>query len=133
MTKIQHIIRVAVGFAILMLALKLGNLASIWIPLPGPLIGMLLLACFLAAHEGAAAQAVIACGTLMLRYFAFFFIPAGVGVMVYLHQLRTAWFAVSVSLIFSSLLSLLATALTMHFLMNRKRAGAPPLQATAHD
>ena len=49
---------------------------------------MVLLACFLGVHEGAAARAVIACGTLMLRYFAFFFIPAGVGVMVYLHQLR---------------------------------------------
>jgi holin-like protein len=133
MTNVQHMIRIAFGFGILMVALKLGNLAAIWIPLPGPLIGMVLLACFLAIHEGAAARAVIACGNLMLRYFAFFFIPAGVGVMVYLSQLRTAWFAVSVSLIFSSLLSLIATALTMQFLMNRKRAGAAPVQATAHD
>jgi holin-like protein len=126
MTYLHRTIEIAFGFAILMVALRLGTLAAIWIPLPGPLIGMVLLAIFLAVSEGATARAVIACGNLMLRYFAFFFIPAGVGVMVYLSQLRTAWFAVSVSLILSSLLSLVATALTMHFLMNRKRAGMAP-------
>lgn len=129
MTDPRHILNIVFGFVILVAVLKLGNLAAHWIPLPGSLIGMVLLAFLLGVHDGPAARAVIACGTLLLRYFAFFFIPAGVGVMVYLHQLRADWFAIAASLILSSLVSLVATALTMHFLVKRNRAA--PLEQNA--
>ena len=52
----------ATGFGILLAMLGLGNLAAKFLPLPGPLLGMVLLFLFLTVHKGAAAQAVIACG-----------------------------------------------------------------------
>jgi holin-like protein len=117
----------AAGFAILLAMLWLGNQAAKFLPLPGPLLGMVLLFLFLTLHKGAAAKAVIACGELFLKHYAFFFIPAGVGVMVNIHELRGSMLGVVASLVLSSLLSLIVTAVTMHVLINRRRGrkGAP--------
>ena len=117
-------LRQAAGFGILLVMLGLGNLAARFLPLPGPLLGMVLLFLFLTVHKGAAAQAVIACGEHFLKHFAFFFIPAGVGLMVNIHQLRGSMFGVVASLVLSSLLSLIVTGVTMHVLMNRRDAAA---------
>jgi holin-like protein len=132
MTYVHHTIRIALGFGILLVMLWIGNWATKWVPVPGSLIGMVLLACFLAVNQGVLARAVTACGEIMLRYFAFFFVPAGVGVMVHLHELRANWFAVVVSLVVSSLLSLVGAALTMNVLMKRNRTGTNLEQGTSH-
>jgi holin-like protein len=115
----------AAGFAILLVMLWLGNLAAKFLPLPGPLVGMVLLFLFLTVHKGAAAQAVMACGEHFLKHYAFFFIPAGVGVMADIHQLRGNMLGVVASLVLSSLLSLIVTAVTMQILIRRRRATAP--------
>jgi holin-like protein len=117
-------LRLATGFGILLAMLGLGNLAAKFLPLPGPLLGMVLLFLFLNFHKGAAAQAVFACGEHLLKHYAFFFIPAGVGVMVYIHQLRGSLLAIGASLVLSSLLSLIATAVTMNVFINRRDAAA---------
>jgi holin-like protein len=116
-------LRLAAGFAILLVMLWLGNLAAKLVPLPGPLVGMVLLFLFLTIHRGAAAQAVITCGEHFLKHYAFFFIPAGVGVMVHIHQLRGSMLGVIASLVISSLLSLIVTAVTMQLLIKRRRGG----------
>ena len=115
-------LRLAAGFAILLGMLWLGNRAAQFLPLPGPLVGMVLLFVFLTLHQGAAARAVIACGEHFLKHYAFFFIPAGVGVMANIHQLRGSLLGIVASLVLSSLLSLVVTAVTMHVLLNRRRA-----------
>ena len=114
-------LRFAAGFAILLVMLWLGNVAAQFLPLPGPLVGMLLLFVFLTLHKGAAAQAAIACGEQFLKHYAFFFIPAGVGVMVNIQQLRGSLLGIAASLVLSSLLCLIVTAVTMHVLINRHR------------
>jgi holin-like protein len=114
-------LRLAAGFAILLVMLWVGNLAAKFLPLPGPLLGMVLLFVFLTVHQGAAAKAVIACGEHFLKHYAFFFIPAGVGVMVHVHQLQGSMLGVVASLVLSSLLSLIVTAVTMQVLIKRRR------------
>jgi holin-like protein len=121
---LQTVLRLAAGFGILLAALWLGNLAAKFLPLPGPLLGMVLLFLFLTVHKGAAAQAVIACGEHFLKHYAFFFIPAGVGLMVNIHELRGSLLGVVASLVLSSLLSLIVTGVTMQILMNRRRGAA---------
>jgi holin-like protein len=64
-----------------------------------------------------------------LKHYAFFFIPAGVGVMADIHQLRGSLLGIVASLVLSSLLSLVVTAVTMHVLLNRRRAS---WKATLH-
>jgi holin-like protein len=123
MRVVNTALRLAAGFAILLVMLWLGNLAAKFLPLPGPLVGMVLLFLFLTVHKGAAAQAVIACGEHFLKHYAFFFIPAGVGVMVHIHQLRGSMLGVVASLMISSLLSLIVTAVTMQLLIKRRLSG----------
>ena len=125
-------LRLAAGFAILLVMLWLGNLAAKFLPLPGPLLGMVLLFVFLSVSKGTAAQAVIACGEHFLKHYAFFFIPAGVGVMVNIHQLQGSMLGVVASLVLSSLLSLIVTAVTMQLLIKRRRGATASSGGTFH-
>jgi len=110
--------RFLLGFAILLAALFLGDLAARFLPVPGSLIGMVLLFVFLTFHHGAAARAVTVSGDFFLKYLAFFFVPAGVGVIVHATDLGAHWFAVAASLLISSALSLIATAYVMKLLVS---------------
>ena len=88
MRRLGELGRFLVGFGILCLALAGGNLVSAWVPLPGPLIGMVALFAFLTLCQNPLTRAVIVCGEVFLRYYAFFFVPAGVGLMVHFSALR---------------------------------------------
>jgi holin-like protein len=113
--------RVAAGFLILLGFNWAGTYLSelLALPLPGPLVGMVALTAFLALHKGPAAGAVIACGERMLRHYALFFIPAGVGVMTRFGALWPQFAALAVALVGSSLLSLVVTSLVMRALLRR--------------
>lgn len=114
--------QIGAGFLILLGVGWLGGkaAAALALPLPGPLIGMLALTAFLALNRGPAARAVIACGERLLRHYALFFIPAGVGVMTEWATLRPDFLALALSLVGSSLLSLVATALVMRAVLARR-------------
>lgn len=86
-----------------------GEAASRWlrVPLPGPVIGMLLLLGALALRPRWAAWLTRA-GDLLLRNMALFFVPAGVGVVTELHALQTEWLPVCAALVGSTLVGLLA-------------------------
>jgi holin-like protein len=88
------------------------------LPLPGPVIGMFLLALVLlvrgddsVADEpsqlGRTANALIANMGLL-------FVPAGVGVIAELGVLRQNWFPILVGLLVSTVLSLVVTGFVMH-------------------
>jgi len=83
-----------VGIAILLACQVSGELlaSALRIPLPGPVLGMALLA---------------------LKAMPLFFIPAGVGVLTLSETLRTAWLPITGALLGSTLLALLVTALFM--------------------
>ncbi len=82
-------------------------------PLPGPLMGMLLLAFWLAIDRKKQHPALEKTADGLLRLFALFFVPAGVGVLANLDVLRTAWLPISLGLVGSTLTTLTVTASLM--------------------
>lgn len=93
---------------------------SLDLPVPGPVVGMLLLLLSLIIKKPFATQ-LEKPTELLLSHLSLLFIPAGVGVMVHLVRLKEEWLAISVALIVSTVLGLLVTAWTMmaiHKLLN---------------
>lgn len=85
---------------------------TLGLPVPGPVVGMLLLLLNLIIKPPFATQLEAPTG-LLLSHLSLLFIPAGVGVMVHLARLQHEWLAISVALMISTILGLLVTAWSM--------------------
>ncbi len=99
------------------------------LPIPGPVIGMLLLFLFLQARP-LLAQRMKDTSLTLLSHLSLLFVPAGVGIMLYLDRVRSEWLAISVSLLVSTAGAILVAAVTMRFVdrlvqARRQRRGAP--------
>jgi holin-like protein len=99
------------------------------LPVPGPVIGMLLLFAVLVARNATPDYLREGAGNL-LTHLSLLFVPAGVGVMTHLDRIRAEFAPIAVSLVASTALTIAVTAL---ILKHRKRlpdvtgaAGAPP-------
>ena len=125
------------GFAILLLCQLLGEVTvrGLGLPLPGPVVGLVLLVAGLAVarrHRGddravaeTAALGRVADG--LLAALALLFVPAGVGVVQYLGLIGAEGVAIVVALVVSTLLTLAATAAA--FLAIRRLIGAADEEA----
>lgn len=82
------------------------------LPVPGPVLGMVLLFAGLLLRGGVPQAMQTAAGTL-LSHFSLLFVPAGVGIMLHLGRLRDAWLAIGVALIASTLVAVAVTAIAM--------------------
>jgi holin-like protein len=82
------------------------------LPIPGPVVGMLLLLVGLVLRGGIGGDMDTA-ATGLLSHLSLLFVPAGVGVMVHWSTIREAWMALSVALVVSTLIGLAVTALVM--------------------
>jgi holin-like protein len=85
------------------------------LPVPGPVVGMLLLFVTLAVRRGAPAP-LRETSQQLLSHLSLLFVPAGVGVMLHFGRLGSEWLALAVALVASTLLTLAATALVMRLL-----------------
>jgi holin-like protein len=102
-----------------------GEVASrlLGLPVPGPVVGMLLLLIALRARKripdsiGAAADA-------LAKHLSLLFVPAGVGVMMYFGHLAGEWLPIVLALLVSTVVAIAAAALT--FAALARRAGANP-------
>ena len=88
--------------------------AVIGLPVPGPVIGMLLLLVGLGLRGRVPDELDRVTGGL-LDHLSLLFVPAGVGAMVHWVSIREQWVALAVALLLSTVLGLAATALTMKF------------------
>lgn len=102
------------------------------LPIPGPLIGMFLLAAVLvAANRGRAKTAVPAglaqAAEALIRHMALLFVPAGVGVIAEGSLLRQQWLSIIAALIGSTVLGIAVTGLVMFRVSRRleRRAARP--------
>jgi holin-like protein len=93
------------------------------LPVPGPVIGMLLLFGFLMLRPRAAA-AIEPTALELLRHLSLLFIPAGVGIMVSAGKIRGDALAVVVALAVSTTLAIAVTALVTRALLRRQRRAA---------
>jgi putative effector of murein hydrolase LrgA (UPF0299 family) len=90
------------------------------VPVPGPVIGMLLLLAFVMLRP-AVADAVEPTALEILRHLSLLFVPAGVGIMVSAGRLRGDALAVVVSIVVSTTLAIAVTALVTRALLRRQR------------
>ena len=90
------------------------------LPVPGPVIGMLLLFGFLMLRPQIA-DAIESTALELLRHLSLLFIPAGVGIMVSAGKVRGDALAVVASLIVSTTLAIAVTALVTRALLRRQR------------
>ena len=86
------------------------------LPLPGPVAGMLMLLAWLIWRRRSPRE-LDETVEVFLRYLALLFVPAGVGVMLYLDLLAQQWLVLGVTIVASTAVTLLVTGLTMQFLL----------------
>ena len=86
------------------------------IPIPGSVLGMVLLASWFLLSGRVPDPPLSASAKTLLSWFGLLFVPAGVGVVAYLPLLRASWLPIAVALTGSTLLTLVATAMIMQSL-----------------
>ena len=82
---------------------------SLALPIPGPVIGMLLLLVTLIARRSAVDR-LAPTSMALLRHLSLLFVPAGVGIMVHAQLLAAEWLPISVALLTSTVMSIVVTA-----------------------
>ena len=92
------------------------------LPIPGPVLGMFLLAAVLAFHDrrqkpGAddTRASLEQTAETLIAHMGLFFVPAGVGIIAEAGLLRQEWFPIVAALFGSTLLSIAVTGLVMHW------------------
>lgn len=82
------------------------------LPVPGPVVGMLLLFLSLAARGSAPGWLRESCQG-MLAHLSLLFVPAGAGVLLHFHRLGAEWVPIVVALVASTVITIAVTALVM--------------------
>jgi holin-like protein len=85
------------------------------LPLPGPVLGMVLMFGWLAFKGGVDADTAKVTGGL-LEHLSLLFVPAGVGVVLHLDVIAAEWPAILAALFVSTFAAILAAAATMRWL-----------------
>lgn len=108
------------SFALLLLCQLIGELIVLFleVPIPGPVVGMLLLFIGLMIH-GEIPEVLSQTANGLLGQLSLLFVPAGVGVMTHLTLLGNQWLPLSASLIVSTLLTIAVTGLLMQKLVGK--------------
>jgi len=124
---------------ILMLFELVGEMlrSALHIAVPGPVIGMLLLAAVLvwryrreAPLNPEAPPALDKTAGVLLQHLGLLFVPAGVGIIAEASLLRQEWMPILVGVVGSTVLSLTATGLVMHHFV-RNTTSIVPQEGTA--
>ena len=111
------------GFSLLLVFLVLGeSLSRLFIPLPGNVTGMILLTCALALGIIKVSQ-IKKATDFLLNNMIFFFVPAGVGVMVHLELIAGYWLEITGAVIVSTLLVMILVGI-IHKRLTRPDRGS---------
>jgi holin-like protein len=116
------------GITLLLAYQLVGEVAVrlIGLPVPGPVLGMLMLFITLLIR-GYAPESVSSASSALLSHLSLLFVPAGVGMMVHFDRIASEWMPITLVLFFSTLITMVATAGIMHF---TSRWFAPKTQQT---
>ncbi|HUX12852.1 MAG TPA: CidA/LrgA family protein [Spirochaetia bacterium] len=97
------------GLVTIFVALAAGDLVhSAGVPVPGSVLGMVLLAVALAVRITRPAQ-VRPAANILTRNMSILFVPAGVGVMTYADTIARAWLPILLAIVASTTLVLVIT------------------------
>lgn len=89
------------------------------LPVPGPVVGMLLLFVGLVIRRGIP-ENLEKTGTTLLSHLSLLFIPAGVGVTVHLKLIAAEWLPIGVTIVVSTAVTIAVTGVVMQALAKRK-------------
>ncbi len=103
------------AFTLLLLCQFVGEVVARWasLPLPGPVIGLVLLLVILVVRDRSPDTELEQTAGWLLRNFGLLFVPAGVGVITQLDVIGDNWLALLVAIPVSTLLGLLVTGWIM--------------------
>lgn len=109
------------SFLVLLVFQLLGETLSkaAHIPIPGPVLGMVLLAAWYVLQRREPEHSMQQTANGLLGWLGLLFVPAGAGIVVNIALLRAAWFPVTVALFGSTLITLVLTA----WIMSRLKRG----------
>jgi len=109
------------AFTLLLIYQTVGEIIAhgLDLPVPGPVIGMLMLFATLVAR-GSAPEQLRDTANGMLTHLSLLFVPAGVGVMIHVERIRGEALPILVSLILSTALTIAVTALLFAWLRRRR-------------
>ncbi len=82
------------------------------LPIPGPVLGMVLLFLTLLVR-GRAPASVDQAASALLSHLSLLFVPAGVGMMVHFGRIADEWLPITLALLLSIVITMVATALIM--------------------
>ena len=101
-------------FAVLLIFQCVGEGVSFMLnlPIPGPVVGMLLLF-FALLMSPALLHRLEATATELLRHLSLLFVPAGVGIIVSAGSVQGHWWGVIVAVVLSTVITLMVTAAVM--------------------
>ncbi len=118
---VSRMLKFALGFTILAVLLMAASRLAQWLslPIPGSILGMVLLLGLLACLSRLA-NTVQAASMPLLKHMMLFFIPSVAGVMEQFQALANGWLAFTVACIVGAALTLAVTALTLQFLLKRQ-------------
>lgn len=108
--------RIVFNFMILLICQLVGEVIArmLLLPLPGPVLGMVILFCGLAVR-GRVPDDTGAVADGLLQNLSLLFVPAGVGVMLHAQLLVENWLPLSVALILSAVITIAVTGLVMNW------------------
>lgn len=89
--------------------------AALGLPMPGPVVGMILLLTGLIVR-GSVPGELAAAGDFLLSNLSLLFVPAAVGVIVHAGLLARDWLPLTIALIVSTLAAIAVSALIMQWL-----------------
>jgi holin-like protein len=116
---------VLTGLAWLLLCQSAGEVLArlAGLPLPGPVLGMLILLFVLRLEF--VRMPVAAVADALLAHLSLLFVPVGVGVMTHMGLLSTYGLRMLVAIVLSTWIGLLVTALALRWLLRRHAAAGP--------
>ncbi len=88
------------------------------LPVPGPVLGMVLLFAMLVLRGGVDSELQTTAQSL-LQHLSLLFVPAGAGIMLHLHRVADEWLPLTLSLLASTFATLAVTALVMRLFAPR--------------
>lgn len=102
------------GITLLLVYQLVGEIAVrlLGLPIPGPVLGMVMLFITLMI-QGRAPESVDQASTALLSHLSLLFVPAGVGMMAHFGRIAEEWVPITLALLLSTVITMVATALIM--------------------
>lgn len=101
------------------------------VPIPGPVLGMVMLFITLWIR-GSTPESVETASTGLLSHLSLLFVPAGVGMMAHFSRIADEWLPITLALLLSTVITMVATALVMQ-LTTRWLVGSAATEEQDHE